>query len=324
MMDGPHPIAAERKLEALRQALGPDVLGALADPDVVEVLANPDGRLIVDELSGGRRDTGVRLSAQARERAIKLVADHAGEIITREHPRLSGVVPESGERFQGLLPPVAAGPTFSIRKRPAVIWRLHDYVRMGVMDAAQAAVLGEAVTRRLNILISGGTGSGKTTLANALLAEAAFADDRVFLIEDTPELLCSAWDVVATVTRRAPGVVGVADLVRDALRMRPDRIVVGEMRDGAAALETLKAWNTGHPGGLSTIHANTAQDVPRRLEDLIHEVSLQASRAAIVETIGLIAHIERTAHGRRLKALVRLSLGHDGGFVLQDCGEAKA
>lgn len=148
------------------------------------------------------------------------------------------------------------------------------------------------------------TGSGKTTLANALLAESAFANDRVFLIEDTPELQCSAWDLVATLTRRHPVPIGVVDLVRDALRMRPDRIVVGEMREGSAALETLKAWNTGHPGGLSTIHANSAREALSRIEDLVAEVGVLVPRRVIVETIGVIAHIGRTRGGRRLDEVI--------------------
>ncbi|MDI1326984.1 MAG: P-type conjugative transfer ATPase TrbB [Brevundimonas sp.] len=300
-----HPIVAERKLEALRHALGATVLAALDEPAVVEILANPDGRLVLDRSGQGRRDTGETLAAEARERAIKLIADYVGESVTRENPRLSGVLPGTGERFQGLLPPIVAAPAFSIRKRPAVIWSLSDYVRDGVMTQAQADALRQAATERRNILISGGTGSGKTTLANAVLAEPAFAGDRVFLIEDTPELQCSAWDVVAVLTRRAP-VVGVVDLVRDALRMRPDRIVVGEMRDGAAALETLKSWNTGHPGGLSTIHANSAEDVLRRIEDLMMEVTAQAPRRAIARAVDRIVHIRRTPEGRRVEAVLAL------------------
>lgn len=301
----PDEAAAGRKLEALRHALGETVLAALAEPDIVEVLANPDGRLVVDHAVEGRRDTGRRLSAAARERAIRLVAEHVGEPVTREDPRLSGVLP-TGERFQGVLPPVAWGPAFSIRKRPPVVWRLDDYVAQGVLTPDQAEVLRQAVAARRNILISGGAGSGKTTLANALLAEPAFADDRVFLIEDTPELQCSAWDLVAVLTRRHPKPIGVVDLVRDALRMRPDRIVIGEMRDGAAALETLKAWNTGHPGGLSTLHANSAEDVLPRLEDLLQEVVVRPSRRAIVQAVDLLVHIRRTPEGRRVEALVRM------------------
>ncbi len=225
---------------------------------MVEILANPDGRLILDRAGEGRCDTGCVLSIEARERTIRLIADYVGETVTRENPRLAGVLPETGERFQG---GVAAG-----LRRPCLFhpqasrsdWGLDDYVRDGVMTKGQANALRIAASERHNILISGGTGSGKTTLANAILADPAFAEDRVFLIEDTPELQCSAWDVVSVVTRRQPMAIGVADLVRDALRMRPDRIVIGEMRDGAAALETLKSWNTGHPGGLSTVHANSA------------------------------------------------------------------
>ncbi|NWE53223.1 P-type conjugative transfer ATPase TrbB [Brevundimonas sp. P7753] len=307
----PHPIIAERKLEALRHALGETVLAALEAPDVVEILANPDGRLVLDRIGEGRRDTGRRLSVEARERTIRLIADYVGETVTREDPRLSGVLPGTGERFQGVMPPVSAAPAFSIRKRPAVIWRLGDYVRDGVMSENQAAALRIAAMDRRNLLISGGTGSGKTTLANAVLGEPAFADDRVFLIEDTPELQCSAWDQVSVMTRRQPTVIGVADLVRDALRMRPDRIVIGEMRDGAAALETLKSWNTGHPGGLSTIHANSAQEALRRLEDLIGEVTSQVPQRMIGEAVDCVVHMQRTASGRRVEAVISVG-GFDG------------
>jgi P-type conjugative transfer ATPase TrbB len=312
----PDDISSARKSEALRHALGDRILAALAEPDVVEVLANPDGRLVLDTLSGGRRDTGLRLAAPARERVIRLVAEHVGEPVTREHPRLSGVLP-SGERFQGFLPPVTAQAVFSIRKRPALIWSLQDYVDQTVLSAETAAVLRRAISQRKNILISGGAGSGKTTLANALLAEPAFAGDRVFLIEDTPELQSSAWDLVSVLTRRAPTPIGVVDLVRDALRMRPDRIVIGEMRDGAAALETLKAWNTGNPGGLSTLHANSAREVLPRLEDLLLEVVAQPPRRAIAQAVDLIVHIVRAPGGRRVDDILTLDdLAPDGSYRL--------
>lgn len=310
-MAGDHPIASERKLEALRHALGDTVLAALLEPAVVEIMANPDGRLVLDRSGSGRSDTGMRLSSEARERAVRLIADYVGETVTREDPRLSGVLPGTGERFQGFLPPVTAGPAFSIRKRPGVIYTLDDYVRDGIMTAPQAAVLRRAAVERRNLLISGGTGSGKTTLANAVLAEPAFADDRVFLIEDTPELQCSAWDVVAALTRRFPKSIGVIDLVRDALRMRPDRIVIGEMREGSAALETLKAWNTGHPGGLSTLHANSAEEALHRLEDLISEVVAQVPRRGIAQAVDLIVHVRRTPAGRRVDE-IREIVGLDG------------
>jgi len=313
----PHPIIAERKLEALRHALGATVLAGLEETAVVEILANPDGRLVLDRIGDGRRDTGQVLSSESRERSIRLIADYVGETVTRENPRLSGVLPGTGERFQAVLPPVAAGPAFSIRKRPTVIWRLDDYVRDGVMTKEQAEALRVAAFDRLNILISGGTGAGKTTLANAILAEPAFAQDRVFLIEDTPELQSSAWDMVAVVTRRTPVAIGVADLVRDALRMRPDRIVIGEMRDGAAALETLKSWNTGHPGGLSTVHANSAIEALRRIEDLIGEVASQVPRRMIGEAVDCVVHIRRTPAGRRVEAVIAVNGFADDGYQIQ-------
>lgn len=307
----PHPIVVERKLDALRHALGPSVLAALVEPTVVEILANPDGRLVLDLAGTGRRDTGERLTVEARERVIRLIADYMGEVVVRDDPRLSGVLPGTGERFQGVTRPIAAGPAWSIRKRPPVIWGLDDYVAAGTATAAQADVIRQAVAERRNILISGGTGSGKTTLANAVLAEPGYGDDRVFLIEDTPELQCSAWDAVNVVTRRQPVAIGVADLVRDALRMRPDRIVIGEMRDGAAALETLKSWNTGHPGGLSTLHANSAPGALRRLEDLVAEVTATGQQRMIGEAVERIVHIARTPAGRRIEAVLAVE-GWDG------------
>jgi type IV secretion system protein TrbB len=183
---GEHPIVVERRLEALRHALGPGILAALQDPHVIEILANPDGRLFLDRSKAGRIELADRLDAAARERVIRLIADYVGESVTREQPRLSGVLPETGERFQGFLPPITAAPAFSIRKRPSVIFTLDDYVRERIMTDDQAAQIRDAVEARENILIAGGTSSGKTTLANAILALPAFANDRVFLIEDTP------------------------------------------------------------------------------------------------------------------------------------------
>lgn len=310
-------LLAARKLEALRHALGEAVLAALADPSVVEVMANPDGRLVIDRLAAGRAACGANLSPTARERVIRLVADHLGEPATREAPRISAALP-SGERFQGLLPPLVAAPAFSIRKRPAMVWTLDDYVDQGVLSPHQAEILRAAVASRNNLLICGGTSSGKTTLANALLAEPAFAEERVFLIEDTPELQCVAWDLVATTTRRHPAPVGVVDLVRDALRMRPDRIVIGEMRDGAAALETLKAWNTGHPGGLSTLHANSAAEAPLRLEDLLAEVTTRAPRRLIAQSVDLIVHIRRDRDGRRVERIAALGAAGPRSYALTD------
>jgi type IV secretion system protein TrbB len=317
---GDHPIIAERRLQALRYALGPTALAALIDPNVVEILANPDGQLILDKMGGGRVATGESLTPEARDRVIRLIADYVGEPVLSEDPRLSGVLPETGERFQGVLPPVSRAPAFSIRKRPARIFTLDDYEAEGILTESQKTLIETAALERKNILISGGTSSGKTTLANAILALPAFTDTRVILIEDTPELQCSAWDQVSLLTRRTPKLIGVVDLVRDSLRLRPDRIVVGEMRDGAAALETLKAWNTGHPGGLSTIHANSAADALLRLEDLTSEVAAIIPRRAIGQAIDLVIHIARTREGRRVEGLIEISGEENGKYLMRQIG----
>ncbi|MDG2528162.1 P-type conjugative transfer ATPase TrbB [Caulobacter endophyticus] len=299
------PVTATRKSDALAQALGPAVAAALVAEDVVEVMINADGRVWVERAGRGREDTGVVMGAADAERVLRLVADHAGEVVTHDQPLISATLP-GGERFQGIYAPVSAGPCFVIRKRPATIFTLEDFVAQGVVDPDHAYALAEAVAARENILVAGGTGAGKTTLANALLALPAFAQDRVILIEDTAELQCSAQDQLALLTRRAAPVVTMADLVRTALRLRPDRIVIGEVRDGSA-LDMLKAWNTGHPGGVATLHANSAAEALDRLEDLIGEVSQRVPRRAIGRAIGLIAFLTRTSRGRALQSL--LSVG---------------
>jgi type IV secretion system protein VirB11 len=297
-------VTLARKRDALWQALGPTIGAALNAPDVVEVMVNADGRVWVERQGQGRVPSAASLTAAEAERVLRLVADHAGEVVTHDQPLISATLP-GGERFQGVYAPVAAGPCFVIRKRPAVMFTLDDFVTQGVVDASHAAALAAAVDGRENILVAGGTGAGKTTLANALLALPAFAQDRVILIEDTAELQCSAQDHLALLTRRAAPVVTMADLVRTALRLRPDRIVIGEVRDGSA-LDLLKAWNTGHPGGVATLHANSAVEALDRLEDLIGEVSHSVPRRAIGQAIGLIGYLRRAPGGRRLETLARV------------------
>ncbi|RUV19545.1 ATPase, T2SS/T4P/T4SS family, partial [Mesorhizobium sp. M5C.F.Ca.IN.020.32.2.1] len=179
-----------------------------------------------------------------------------------------------------------------------------DYVAAGIMSAAQADVLRQAVAERQNILVAGGTSTGKTTLTNALLAEVARSGDRVVLIEDTRELQCAAPNFVALRTK--DGIVTLSDLVRSSLRLRPDRIPIGEVR-GAEALDLLKAWSTGHPGGIGTIHAGTAIGALRRLEQLIQEAVVTIPRALIAETIDVIAVLSGRGSARRLAELAHVT-----------------
>ena len=284
-----------RHAESLYHALGPLVADALSRPDVVEVMANPDGSLWVDRAGVGRERLG-RIEVAAAETTIRLLASHMGETVTPDRPAVAGVLPRSGERFQGLLPPLAERPVFTIRKRASIVFTLDDYVAKGILSANGADAIRRAAADRKNILVAGGTGSGKTTMVNAILAEPAFKDDRIVIIEDTKELQCPAEDKVELLTKNTEPRVSMTDLLRMTLRLRPDRIIIGEVR-GPEALAMLKAWNTGHPGGLATIHANSAADALRRIEDLVGEASQVIPKRSIASALNVVVFIERTTAG---------------------------
>jgi P-type conjugative transfer ATPase TrbB len=311
--------AFARGARMLRTALGPAIAGYLEDASIVEVMLNPDGRLWIDRLSGGLEDTGCRISPADAERILRLVAHHVGVEVHAGSPRVSAELPESGERFEGLIPPVAAAPCFAIRRPAVAVFTLHDYVAAGIMTEPQAELLRAGVRERKNILVAGGTSTGKTTLVNAILAEVAKTNDRVVLIEDTRELQCAARNLVALRTK--DGAASLSDLVRSALRLRPDRIPVGEVR-GAEALDLLKAWGTGHPGGVGTLHAGSAIGALRRLEQLIQEAVVTVPRALIAETIDLIAVLAGRGSARRLAELAAVrGLSSTGDYVLSPAGE---
>ena len=300
----------------LRTAMGTDIAAALADPTVIEVMVNPDGSLRLDRLGEGRIDTGARLGAAEVERIIRLVASHVRVEVHAGNPVVSAELPETGERFEGLMPPVSTNPCFAIRKPAAKVYTLDYYVADRIVSQLQADTLRRAVAERKNLVIAGGTSSGKTTLANALLAEVAQLDERVILIEDTRELQCTAPDCVALRTK--VGVVSLSDLVRSTLRLRPDRIIVGEVR-GAEALDMLKAWNTGHPGGITTVHANSARAALYRLEQLIQEAVVTVPRRLIAEAIDLIVFIRGRGTARRIESIAELTgLGADGDYAINE------
>ena len=301
-MPQPSAIVHQRSTSMLRSALGPAIAAWLNDNGVAEVMLNADGRLWVDRLDSGMAETDERLTPAQAERISRLVAHHVGAEVHRGCPRVSAELPESGERFEGLLPPVVAAPVFSIRRPASLPLALADYVAAGVMTASAADYLANAVQTRANILVAGGTSTGKTTLTNALLAVAADSNDRIVLIEDTRELRCDTANVIAL--RTAPDVT-MTDLVRSSLRLRPDRIPIGEVR-GPEALDLLKAWGTGHPGGIGTIHAGTATAALHRLEQLILEAVAHVPKALIAETIDVIAVLTGRGTERRLSELVRV------------------
>ncbi len=311
-----HRQSAQRRRDSFTFALGETVARALADPEVVEIMANPDGGLWQARRTGGRSRIGT-MDGHAAETVIRLMAAAMAETVSHEQPFVAGALPQSGERFQGILPPVVTGPTFTIRKHAPTVYPLARLVADGVITEGQRRQIATALQARRNVLIAGAAGSGKTTFANACLAEPCFVNDRVVILEDTRELRCSAPDCVPLLTRPAPNPITLRDLVQRTLRLAPDRIVIGEVR-GGEALEMLKAWNTGH-SGLGTIHANSCLDVLGRLEDLVRESASGVPRRTVVQAVGLIVFIERgpyNAVGRRVTQIAEPRLDTCGEFAV--------
>lgn len=292
-----------RLVRKLQDALGDQLCVALDDSTVVEIMLNPDGRLFIERLGHGVARAGAMTPAAA-EVVIGSVAHALQSEADDERPIISGELPIGGHRFEGLLPPVVSGPAFTIRRRASRLIPLNDYVTSKVMTEAQASAIRSAIDARMNIVISGGTGSGKTTLANAIIAEivAIAPDDRMVILEDTAEIQCAAENAVCLHTSDT---INMARLLKSTMRLRPDRIIVGEVRDGAA-LTLLKAWNTGHPGGVTTIHSNTAMSALRRLEQLTAEASHQPMQEVIGEAVDLVVSIERTGKGRRVREVIHI------------------
>jgi type IV secretion system protein VirB11 len=298
-----------RLVRKLHEALGEKLCDALVDDEVVEIMLNPDGQLFIERLGKAIEDAGC-LSLTAAETIIGAVAHALRFDVNTNQPIVSGELPISGHRFEGLLPPVVTGPTFAIRRRASRVIALDKYVSCALMTHAQAETIRNAVQARKNIIVCGGTGTGKTTLVNAIVSEisARSPRERLIILEDTTEIQCSADNVVSLHTSDG---VDMSRLLKSTMRLRPDRIIVGEVRDGAA-LTMLKAWNTGHPGGVATIHANSARSALQRLEQLTAEASHQPMQAIIADAVDVIISIERTAKGRRISDIVHVT-GFAGG-----------
>ena len=304
-------VSTQRHLLMLETAFGEEIVGFLHDPTIVEVMLNPDGHVFIDRLKEGKTPTNVHIHPNQAENIIKLVASYKNNEVHERIPVIATDIPFMGARFQGWLPPVVKAASFAIRKRATHIFTLDQYVEQGTLNAKSAKFLEDAVLNRKNILVVGGTGTGKTTFVNALLNVLKGTNDRILILEDLPELQLLAEDAVFMSTTPY---VSMRDLVQGSLRMRPDRIIIGEVRDGAA-LELLKAWNTGHPGGVSTLHANSIESTPHRLEDLIREVVATPPYYLIPEAIDLIVFLERSKTGlRQVKALAELTGFKDGKY----------
>lgn len=294
----------------LRSACSGAVRDALDSSDVIEILVNADGSIWIERAGVGVSRDIETLCAESRERIIRLVASSIGETCDRSTPIVSAELPGSGERFEGLLPPVSEAPCFAIRKAATTPFLLEEYIDQGALAPAIADALRSHLECRSNILIAGGTSSGKTTFTNALLAEPSLGEDRVLILEDTRELKCTAPNTVSLRTHQKG--VTLSNLVRSTMRLRPDRIVVGEVR-GPEALDLLKAWNTGHPGGITTLHANSAEAALGRLEQLAGEIVSKPPRELIAEAIDVVIFMARRNGRRRIEQALRVTgLDRDG------------
>lgn len=292
----------DRLHRKIHRELGKEIIDALADKSVVEIMLNSDGRLWVDKLGEGMSLIG-EMSQPNALALMGTIANSLDTVVTKESPILEGELPIDGSRFEGLIPPVVAKPVFTIRKKALMVFGLDDYVDKAIMTNQQKLLIGQAVLDKQNILVVGGTGSGKTTLTNAIIAEMVnlTPNDRLVIMEDTAEIQCKAENAVIL---RTSINVNMQTLLKATMRLRPDRIIVGEVR-GAEALALLKAWNTGHPGGIATLHANSADSGLVRLEQLIAEAGINADMKALInEAVDLVIFIQKKG-GRRVVSEIK-------------------
>ena len=305
-----HTDERTRRELKLKRELGPGLVGLMSEPDVREVMVNPDGAVFVERAAGGLTPAGLRTCPMQLKAALGTMATLLDTVITKDRPILQGELSLFSGRVEGLRAPVVEGPSFSFRKKASRVFTLGEYAQSGRITDAQKGMLEVAIAERKNILVVGGTGTGKTTFINALLRhlESRAPNDRIVLIEDTRELQCALQNQVAL--RAVEGTVTMNELLRSTLRLRPDRIVVGEVR-GPEALTLLKSWNTGHPGGFSSLHANDAGAALRRIEMLIQEACGQRMPELIAEAVDVIVHLER---GARIGGLLRVHGYEDGRY----------
>ncbi|MFW5498436.1 MULTISPECIES: P-type conjugative transfer ATPase TrbB [unclassified Maridesulfovibrio] len=306
-MNGPAHEQDDRLIENLRHNMGAIIMAALEDPEVVEIMVNPDGKLWVEKLGEEMKEAG-EIQPQQTRMIISLVASSLETTVTKESPIVEGELPIDGSRFEGLFPPIVKAASFTIRKKASKVFPLEDYVENEIMTMEVMDSIKTAVTAKKNIVVVGGTGSGKTTLVNGVINSISEIepDARLIIIEDTAELQSQSHN---TLFLRASRHTSIQTLVRATMRLRPDRILVGEVR-GGEALDLLKAWNTGHPGGIATVHANSAAEGLYRIEQLISEASKSPMPHLIGSAVDFIIFICRTRTGRAVTEVATVS-GYD-------------
>lgn len=288
-----------------------DILDALLDESVTDIILNPYrnsdgnyvGHILVDKRGDGLQNLMKKypdgsmtseittMTATKAETIMSVLASITGKFIHSKQPYLECQIPKYGHRFTGVIPPVCNFPAFCIRKHTKKIYSLDDFVVQGILEKSSCETIRSWIKRKFNIIIAGGTGSGKTTLANAILHEIVeqFPNTRILIIEDVPEL---QFNTSRSLSLTINEFFSMYEALRTTLRFKPDRIVMGEVR-GAEAYTLLKAWNTGHPGGVATIHANGVNEALYRFESCIRDnPDAKVNRQEIGFTINGIIAIE--------------------------------
>jgi len=296
-----------RLLEGLRYACGPLFMEALENPEVVEIMLNPDGSFWIERYGRDQERIG-EIPVEQSRLILSQVASGLNLTVNERSPIVEGEFPLDGSRFEGTLPPIVGpGPSLSLRKRACRVFTLEEYMASGSINQKGVAIIENAVRDRLNIVVVGGTSSGKTTFVNAVI-EAIYRltpSHRLLILEDTAELQSHSPNAVFFRTSVLAG-VDMRTLARVSMRYAPHRILVGEVRD-CAALELLKLWNTGHPGGVGTFHADSAEEALPRLEELVEEAGLGPKQKLIGRAVDLAVYMEKTPDNqRRIASIIKV------------------
>ena len=293
------PCDDPRLLDGLRHSCGPLFMNALEDPDVIEIMLNPDGSLWIEKYGQEHEPIGVISVAQSRL-ILSQVASGLDLTVNEKNPIVEGEFPLDGSRFEGTFPPIVGpGPSFSLRKKASRVFTLEEYMLSRSLTPEAVSIIEEAVRQRQNIVVVGGTSSGKTTFVNAVIDAISrlTPSHRLIILEDTAELQSKSPNTVFLRTS-VLAEVDMRKLAKVSMRYAPKRILVGEVRD-AAALEMLNLWNTGHPGGVSTFHADSAEEALERLEELVEEAGLGPKQKLIGRAVDLAVYMEKTPDNRR-------------------------
>ncbi|HHD81334.1 MAG TPA: P-type conjugative transfer ATPase TrbB [Campylobacterales bacterium] len=294
----------KRLEEALERYFGDEIINYLKrDEEIIEIMANPDNSLFIEKMGQPMQRVGT-VKPQNIRAIINTLASYHDMVIDQEQTILECEVPFCGSRFLGKIPPSVSSPSFTIRKKATKIFTLSDYLKEGIITKNQKVIIEESIKSKKNILIVGGTGSGKTTLTNAIIETISTLtpNDRILIIEDTAEIQCSAQNKVISRTTKK---VSMQDLVKSSLRERPDRVLIGEIR-GKEALDLITIWNTGHPGGVATVHANSAYKALKRLERLLALANAHNMQEEIAQAINTVIFIKKTPNGRVVDEILEI------------------